>query len=101
MKIFRTGLTLTLLILILTGCGGSTQSMNSAEVTSKPTSTEEPVNLEAKRRIKLVTTAYIDYNCTPKYYRLVDDGSLFGSNIKQMDVYNLKILGADKLYLSQ
>jgi len=100
-KIFRTGLTLTLLILILTGCGGSTQSMNSAEVTSKPTSTEEPVNLEAKRRIKLVTTAYIDYNCTPKYYRLVDDGSLFGSNIKQMDVYNLKILGADQLYLSQ
>ena len=95
------GVTLLLVALVLSGCGSSSQSINSEEVTPEPTSTEEPVNLEAKRLIKLVAAAYIDYNCTPKYYREVDDGSLFGSNIKQMDVYNLKILGVDQLYLSQ
>ena len=98
MRVFRSVTVLLVAVLILSGCGGSDLSIDSAEV--KPSPTEQTINLEAKRLIKLKSAAYIDYNCTPKYYRLVDDGSLFGSNIKQMDVYNLKILGVDKLYLS-
>ena len=98
MRVFRSVTVLLVAVLILSGCGGSDLSIDSAEV--KPSPTEQTINLEAKRLIKLKSAAYIDYNCTPKYYRLVDDGSLFGSNIKQMDVYNLKILGVDQLYLS-
>jgi hypothetical protein len=101
MKVFRSIGVLVVAVLVLSGCSGSDLSTDSAEVNPESIPTEQTINLEAKRMIKLKSAAYIDYNCSPKYYRQVDDGSLFGSNIKQMDVYNLEILGADQLYLSQ
>ncbi len=98
MRIFRSGLTLTLLFLVLSGCGGSSQSINSAEVTPEPSPTEQPVNLEAKRIIKLKAEAYIDYKCTPKYQIRKDPDPIPGVNtdMKEMNVYNVNILGIDQ-----
>jgi len=99
MKKLFSVLTLTSVVLMLGGCGGSDQSINSGGVATESTPTEQPVNLEAKRIIKLKTEAYIDYNCTPKYGMWKDPDPVPGipSGFKEMNVYNNEILGADQL----
>jgi hypothetical protein len=84
---------------MLSGCGSSGQSNNSTDVTPKSTPTEQVVNLEAKRIIKLKAEAYIDYNCTPKYGRWKDPDPIPGipSGFKEMYVYNNDILGIDQI----
>ena len=102
MRTFRVNVAIASMALILSGCGGSSQSDELGAVSPEPTPTEELVNLEAKRIIKLTTEAYIDFNCTPKYDTDVTDfGDGIVTRIKQMNIYNNYILGADQFNTEQ
>lgn len=102
MKKFRSFVVMAILISTLTACSGSSQSNDSAAVAPEPSPTEEAINSEAKRIIQLKVAAYIDYNCTPKFVTDVTDfGDGVTTRIKNMDVYNLEILGIEQYGAAQ
>lgn len=83
-------------LFLLSACGNSSQDSNSEAIVSEPTATKDPVDLEKKSHIKKSVEAYIEYNCTPKYFTEVDDlGDGVVTRIKQMDVYD------NETYLNQ
>lgn len=89
MKTFRVIAALFLATLMLSGCGGGSQGIESAAVSPEQTPTENQVNLEAKEAIKNQVLAYIDFNCTPKYETDVTDfGDGITTKIKNMKVFN-------------
>jgi hypothetical protein len=75
--------------LILSGCGGSSQSDELGAVSPEPTPTEVQVNLKAKESIQNQGLAYVDYNCSPKYEtRVTDLGDGIVVRVKRMNVFN-------------
>jgi hypothetical protein len=103
MKAFRANIGIISLVLILSGCSGSSESDQLGAVLPEPTPTEIQVNLEAKKLIKLYAEAYIDYNCSPIYGKWKDPDPIPGipSGFKEMNVYNPKVLGVYLYYGQQ
>lgn len=88
MKKYRTSIFLVLAIMMLSGCGTSSQNINSEVVTSEPTPTADPIDFDMKNEIAHRAKGYLDFNCTPKYSK----SSLLGP---KMTVYNSQANGLD------
>lgn len=74
---------------MLSGCGASNQSSDSAAVSPDPSPSENQINSEAKDAIRNQVMAYIDFNCTPEYKTRVSDlGDGIVLRIKEMNVFN-------------
>ncbi len=85
---------MTLAILLLSGCGDSSQSIDSTDAISGTSSTELSEALEVKNDINLKVRGYLDYNCAPKYVTRINDlGGGITSKAKVMKVYSEELIG--------